>query len=183
MIQQMAGSARPLSGCPSRQWWHRVIVCRMGDPSPVNVAQSAERSTSITINVVAQSATPVARWANIVRLLPPAGVCTGLNRPVLREPSEALPLKLHPIFWIQKSFLSNPFLLRQYSAPQGRKVRQCPQSRREIGFHDRSKAIRSGISNTPTGKKPAYFADVRLLVRSIDLAREAKRLHVRANAI
>jgi hypothetical protein len=99
------------------------------------------------------------------------------------EPSKVLPLKLHPIFWIQKSFLSNPCLLRQYSAPQGRNVRQCPQSRREVGFHDRSEAIKSGTSNTPTGKKPAYLADVNVLVRSVDLAREAKRLHVNANAI
>jgi hypothetical protein len=35
------------------------------------------------------------------------------------------------------------------------------------------------MSNTPTGKKPAYFADVIVLARSIDPAREARRLHVR----
>jgi hypothetical protein len=77
---------------------HRVIMCRMRNPGPVNISQPAKCPTSVTIDIIAQSAAPVARGADVMRLLSPAGVYTGLDGIFSTALNRPVPLKLHPIF-------------------------------------------------------------------------------------
>jgi hypothetical protein len=53
---------------------HRVIVLRMGDSGPVNITQPAKCPASVTVDIVAQSTTPVARRAYVMRLFSPTGI-------------------------------------------------------------------------------------------------------------
>jgi hypothetical protein len=53
---------------------NRVIVLRMRDSGPVNITQSAKCPASVTVDIVAQSTTPMARRAYVMRLFSPAGI-------------------------------------------------------------------------------------------------------------
>jgi hypothetical protein len=53
---------------------NRVIVLRMRDSGPVNIAQPAKCPASVTVDIVAQSTTPVARRAYVMRLFSPTGI-------------------------------------------------------------------------------------------------------------
>jgi hypothetical protein len=51
-----------------------VIVLRMRDSGPVNITQPTKCSASVTVDIVAQSTTPVARRAYVMRLFSPTGI-------------------------------------------------------------------------------------------------------------
>jgi hypothetical protein len=53
---------------------NRVIVLRIGDSGPVNIAQPAKCPASVTVDIVAQSTTPVAKRAYVMRLFSPTGI-------------------------------------------------------------------------------------------------------------
>lgn len=51
-----------------------MVVLQTADPTPINVTQSAKCPTSIAVDVVAQTAVPMTRGTDIVRLFPPSSV-------------------------------------------------------------------------------------------------------------